>query len=98
MSVMNTNVSSEENIAQTPINVPSEANTSAVDTDPGTLSNESRTNRSTVQVRSGDNIMYLPHDESEWRKATVMSRAGKATGKYKNWFNIKDIDTETCRV
>ena len=27
-----------------------------------------------------------------WKKATVMSRAGKASGKNKYWFNVKDLD------
>ena len=27
-----------------------------------------------------------------WKKATVMSRVGKASGKNKYWFNVKDLD------
>ena len=33
-------------------------------------------------------VRYIPNDSDEWKTATIMSRAGKATGKYRNWLNI----------
>jgi hypothetical protein len=47
-----------------------------------------------VHLRIGDEISYLPDDQADWRRATVISRAGKATGQYKNWYNIRDKDTD----
>ena len=32
--------------------------------------------------------------DNEWITGTIMSRAGKATGKYKTWYNIKNEDNE----
>lgn len=43
-----------------------------------------------VQLRNGDRIIYSPDDQSEWKQAVVISRAGKVTGKYRNWYNIQD--------
>ena len=40
-------------------------------------------------------IAYLPNDESDWRHATVLGRAGKVTGKNKYFLNIQDDEDET---
>lgn len=40
----------------------------------------------------GTKVTYLPQGSDTWMESTVMSRAGKATGKYKNWLNIVDED------
>lgn len=42
--------------------------------------------------RVGMKVNYLPAGDKIWREATVISRAGKSTGKYKNWFNLKEND------
>ncbi len=38
---------------------------------------------------SGDKLEFKLHGSDEWNKVTVMSCAGKATGNYYNWFNVK---------
>ena len=35
---------------------------------------------------------------NDWIQATVISRAGKVTGQYKNWFNVKDDENDTKSV
>lgn len=35
--------------------------------------------------RVGQRVKYSPADFHEWKTATTLSRAGKATGMYKNW-------------
>ena len=38
-------------------------------------------------------VRYLPKDNStNWKTATIISRAGKSTGKYKNFFNLCNDD------
>ena len=44
-------------------------------------------------VRKNDSIRFKRTQESEWENAKVVSRAGKATGKYKNWWNVQNNDT-----
>ena len=34
-----------------------------------------------------------PEDEN-WKKATILGRAGKATGNNRNWYNVKDLDSK----
>ena len=38
----------------------------------------------------GQKVKYLAADSDDWKTTTVLSRAGKATGKYKTWLNIQD--------
>ena len=40
----------------------------------------------------GDHINFKMINDEEWREADVLGRAGKATGKNKNWMNIKEGD------
>ena len=42
------------------------------------------------KLKINDKIQYKVNDTDEWVTAKVMSRAGKATGKYKDWYNIQD--------
>ncbi|XP_066911985.1 uncharacterized protein [Clytia hemisphaerica] len=37
-------------------------------------------------------VKYLPRDDTNWKTVEVISRAGKANGKYKHWLNIKNED------
>ena len=46
----------------------------------------------------GLKIKYLPVGSNQWKEATVVSRAGKATGQYRNWFNVKDQGGEEKSV
>ena len=45
-------------------------------------------NRTTL--KPNDSIQYKTQNTDEWIKATVLGRAGKATGKNNNWFNIQE--------
>lgn len=38
----------------------------------------------------GQKVKYLPVDSNDWKAATILSHAGKATGMYSNWLNIQD--------
>ena len=42
-------------------------------------------------------VRYLDPDTNVWRKALVISRAGKVSGKNKNWFNVKHLDDDTMK-
>ena len=42
------------------------------------------------KLKINDKIQYKVNDTDEWVTAKVMSRAGKATGKYKDWYSIQD--------
>ena len=55
---------------------------------PRTATETQRTERPKLKIN--DKIQYKVNDTDEWVKAKVMSRAGKATGKYKDWYNIQD--------
>lgn len=49
------------------------------------------------EIRQKDTVKYKLQD-SDWEVATVQKRGGKQTGKYRNWWNVKDKDTgeEKC--
>ena len=54
-------------------------------------SNKASKKESQVRVPTAHQaIRYRPIGSSEWRNATVVSCAGKATGKYQYYFNILD--------
>ena len=49
----------------------------------------------TVQLpKKGDVIDYVPLNEDNWKKATILGRAGKATGGNKYWLNIQHSENE----
>lgn len=41
-------------------------------------------------LKVNDTIQYKLQNNNSWIKATVLGRAGKATGKNKNWYNIQE--------
>ena len=41
-------------------------------------------------VKTNDNIRYKVQNKDEWTVATVLGRAGKATGNNRYWYNIQD--------
>ena len=43
----------------------------------------------TLVPKPKTHVQFLPKDENEWRTAYIHSRAGKATGKYRNCVNIQ---------
>ena len=55
---------------------------------PGTATETQRTERPILKIN--DKIQYKVNDTGEWVTAKVMSRACKATGRYKDWYNIQD--------
>ena len=42
-------------------------------------------------------VRYQNPDTNVWRKALVISRAGKVSRKNKNWFNVKHLDGDTIK-
>ena len=55
---------------------------------PRTATETQRTERPILKIN--DKIQYKVNDTDGWVTAKVMSRAGKATCKYKDWYNIQD--------
>ena len=50
-------------------------------------------------LKTNDSIRYKVQNADGWTKATVLGRAGKATGKNKYWYNLQDdISKETKSV
>ena len=41
-------------------------------------------------TKKDDNIRYNLPGSDEWISASVLGRAGKATGGNKTWYNVKD--------
>lgn len=39
-------------------------------------------------------VKYLPVNDTNWKTVEVVSRAGKATGKYKHWLNVRNEGNE----
>lgn len=100
ISEESTRVQSTTEVGDAPIEEPDtptdEVSTSSSHPDQSSQPVQSTAVRSVsgVQLRCGDRIVYSPDDESEWKHATVLSRAGKATGKYRNWYNLQDSVTQ----
>lgn len=44
-------------------------------------------------VKKNDQIQYKLSDSDQWTNALVISRAGKATGRNKAWYNVRDNET-----
>ena len=42
-------------------------------------------------------IDYKVLPEDDWKEGIIIGRAGKATGKNKNWYNVKDTETGVLR-
>ena len=49
-----------------------------------------------MSLKINDMIRYKLDDE--WVTGTILSRAGKATGRYKTWYNIRNESNEERRV
>ena len=76
----------DNNEAETPQEEESENNNPAQAVDDNTAS-------ATIIVQKGSTIRFKRSLDSDWTKGKVVSRAGKATGKYKSWWNIKNLDS-----
>ncbi|KAL5015625.1 hypothetical protein ScPMuIL_007295, partial [Solemya velum] len=46
--------------------------------------------KKTYSLKPRDKIRYQMANSDQWINATIIGRAGKATGKYRDWFNVKD--------
>jgi hypothetical protein len=44
----------------------------------------------TVKLKKDDKITYQLELAGEWSQGKILGRAGKATGKYSDWYNVKD--------
>ena len=49
---------------------------------------------SSKTLQANDQIQYKLNNSNEWIKATVLGRAGKVTGKNKNWYNVQKTESE----
>ena len=47
---------------------------------------------------TNDKIQYRLLDDSEWKNATVINRAGKQSGKNKWWVNVQNEDDEASCI
>ena len=61
-----------------------------VHTDNSDNGNPTKENR--IVPSLGSKVTYEDPDRNEWRKAMILSRAGKSSGVNKYWFNIKDLE------
>ena len=52
------------------------------------LDNYMVNSQDTMRIKSSDRIKLRINPDDDWVTATITSRAGKATGQYKNWFNV----------
>ena len=48
---------------------------------------------SAEEIKKFDIVRFKRSHETDWITGEILSRAGKCTGKYKTWWNIKDIET-----
>lgn len=56
--------------------------------------NDARQNAGTVKVKSGNRITFKLEADGQSYTADVISRAGKATGVHKNWYNIEYLEPD----
>ena len=48
--------------------------------------------------KPGDVILFKPDCNDLWNKAQVIGQAGKASGKHKDWVNIKDKNDQNISI
>ena len=46
-----------------------------------------------IILTSGDIIRFKTSINNDWRSVTIISKAGKSTGRFKNCYNVKDHHT-----
>ena len=46
-----------------------------------------------VVLRKDDKVAFRESDTDQWKEATVLSRGGKATGKFPGYFNVQMNDS-----
>ena len=73
---------------------PNEDNTQIIQNIPAATTGHTDDNVQAIQnsrpkLKVNDIIQYKLNNTNDWIKATVTGRAGKATGRNKNWYNIR---------
>ena len=90
---------SQENSLETNANVVDELadmiNQIDLDTDDEKNRNPTKLTGEIPSLKS--KITYEDPDTKEWRKAMIISRAGKASGRNKYWLNVKDLEDDTMK-
>ena len=56
------------------------------------------TNNSDKLPKPSQYVEFQLENENEWNKCQIISRAGKATGKYKHLFNSLNLSDETIQL
>ena len=90
---------SQENLAEPDENVVDKLADmiNQIDLDTDDENNRNPTKLTGVIPSLKSEITYEDPDTNEWRKAMIISRAGKASGKNKYWFNVKDLEDDTVK-
>lgn len=47
-----------------------------------------------VKLRAGQTVTFMDRNDGIQHKARVLGRAGKTTGKHKNWFNLQHLEPD----
>ena len=68
-------------------------NSTTVEVDNAAHQNQNQKSQSESKVKVNDMIRFKRADNEEWNDGQVVSRAGKATAKYRNWWNVKNVKT-----
>lgn len=55
----------------------------------GNIEIQSTDHDKSIRLKPNDKIKFKLSDTNEWVEATIISKAGKTTGKNKNWYNIE---------
>ena len=55
--------------------------------------NNNNNNNNKTNIHRNDSIRFKRTRESSWEEGKVISQAGKASGKYRDWWNIQNNDT-----
>ena len=90
---------SQENLAEPDENVVDKLADmiNQIDLDTDDENNRNPTKLTGVIPSLKSKITYEDPDTNEWRKAMIISQAGKASGKNKYWFNVKDLEDDTMK-
>ena len=86
-----TNVTQEQQLLQVPdegFDAPEEVPEEVPDQFPGNRDQE-------IKVPKKDETIRYKQPGSQWKEATVLGRAGKSTGKYSSWINVRSADETT---
>ncbi len=47
-----------------------------------------------VKLKTGQIVTFVCRDDGVQHRARVLGRAGKATGKHKNWYNLQNLEPD----